>query len=141
MHSWIAIADLRNDWWTNHYFRGHPARSDRNTLHLEDPRCPHLPDLNTALVQTTRREEDFNWTLNQTEIWAARPAGADGLRLAFKTVTPNFEHFEIVTDGGRVVSRSLVFAWQLHPGENTLTVRSVNKFGVGGIPSTARLTP
>jgi hypothetical protein len=87
----------------------------------------------------TTRESDFNWTLNETEIWARPPSSNHALALGFRTVTPNFDHFEIVQDDRRTVTKSAMFMWQLHDGVNKLQVRSVNAFGVGGIPSTIRV--
>jgi hypothetical protein len=61
--------------------------------------------------------------------------------LAFRTVTPNFAHYEVDADG---VPPALVeaskFDWSLHPGANTLSVCSVSQFSVRGIESTVRVT-
>jgi hypothetical protein len=80
------------------------------------------------------------WTLNQTEIWVRESSSGDRLDLVLRTVTPNFDSFEIQIDGAKPIhSPAGAFAWTLHEGENALTVVSVNKFGVRGIPSTLKL--
>ena len=132
-HSYFQIVDMRNDWMTNHYFRGHPKRSDMATLFWVDKKMP--PAFN--LSQKTDNVNDFYWTLNQTEIWVKKKFGSDKiLQLAFKTFTPNFDHFEIHVDNSR--GNSLTdsdWSWKLHHGNNRLSIYSVNKFGRKGIQS------
>jgi hypothetical protein len=136
----LELVDLRNDWLTNHYFRGHPARTDGNSLVFRHPRVTQPLSLAQSLRPRTDRADEFYWTLNQTEIHA-HPAVGDRLRLAFRTVTPNFAHYEVVVDG-ETVTRSAApdFLWRLHPGVNTLAVRPVNQFGVRGVESSVRLS-
>lgn len=132
-HSYFKITDMRNDWMTNHYFRGHPMRSDRASLFWVDERMPEVFNLGPK----TNNVDDFYWTLNQTEILVKNESKAQNrLSLAFKTFTPNYKHFEILLDDSRkIVSTKPVFVWELHPGKNKLSVYSVNKFGIHGIPS------
>jgi hypothetical protein len=131
----LDIVDMRNDWMTNHYVPGHPRRSEANSLVLVDPRTTKPLVFRQRLRPVTTDRADFYWTLNETEIFAHR-AGV-GLSLMFKTVTPNFDHFEIIANGTVTTQSEPFFAWQLHDGANVLTVRSVNKFGVKGIDSSA----
>jgi hypothetical protein len=49
-----------------------------------------------------------------------------------------FEGFLLATDGEPEVKASLPFLWNLHPGVNTLTVRTRNSLGARGYPT--RLT-
>jgi hypothetical protein len=135
-----VIVEMRNDWITNHYFAGHPRRSEYNTLIYEDPRWPLSIPVGEFLRPRTSRKEDFYWTLNQTEIWVLRSSSPDCLDLVFKTVTPNFDHFEIRVDGEAACdSTSDTFAWRLHEGENALSVVARNQFGIKGIASSIRL--
>jgi hypothetical protein len=135
----ITLVSLRNDFLTNHYFRGHPDRSEsRSLLYLHpDPAKPVKFD--QRLRQRTHDPDDFYWTLNQTEIYA-RPGVTESLPLAFRTVTPNFARYEIAIDEAAPVSVELpMFDWKLHPGANSLSVRSINQFGVRGIESSVRV--
>lgn len=136
----VDIVDMRNDWLTNHYFPGHPHRSEHNSLSYDDPRVPVSMDIRHLLRPRSNRKEDLSWTLNQTEIWIEKESGADCLRLVFKTVTPNFAHFELRVDGGEAMDcTSDTYGWRLHEGENSLSVMAVNKFGIKGISSAIRL--
>jgi hypothetical protein len=56
----------------------------------------------------------------------------DKLRVELKTMTPNFQRFEIQTDGGRWKESSDVVEWKPHAGVNELRARAVNAFGVSG---------
>jgi len=67
---------------------------------------------------------------------AIAPDG-DALRVALKTMTPNFDRFEIRHDNGAWKESAETFAWKLHSGPNRLEARTVNKFGVIGPVSTA----
>ena len=136
-HSYIQVIDMRNDWMTNHYFRGHPKRSDRASLFWVDKNLPSVFNFK----QKTDDVDDFYWTLNQTEILIKNDSNQkDSLELAFHTFTPNFKHFEIIVDDKeKIISTDFVHLWKLHPGANKLLVRSVNKFGVNGIPSLVEL--
>jgi len=132
-HSYIEIPDMRNDWATNFYFRGHPKRSDRASLCWLDELMPPI----FCLRPTSNHADDFYWSLNQTEVKVKRTSDIhSGLSLAFKTFTPNFKCFEIKTDdSSEIISAAPAFDWKLHPGKNRLEVRSVNQYGVHGISS------
>ena len=134
----VVLVDRRNDWMTNWYFPGHPARAEANSLIfcLSDQRCLAFEN---RLRPVTTRESDFNWSLNETEIWAKDPSAHQALALGFRTVTPNFDHFEIVQDHSLTVTSSATFAWRLHDGINSLRITSVNALGVRGIPSAVRV--
>jgi hypothetical protein len=137
---YIEITDMRNDWWSNHYFRGHPARSERNSLVYFDPRLKTAGDARRLTRPSTSREADLYWTLNETEIWVRGTSPADRPTLVFRTVTPNFDHFDVTVDGQPPMRMAgETFEWELHSGTNTLSVASVNQFGVKGIPSAIRL--
>lgn len=135
----FKLVEMRNDWLTNHYFSGHPRRSLNNTLRFEDARLEDKlvgNEIDRLLVPSTKRREDLYWTLNQAEIWVRDSSSLERLDLVLKTVTPNFDCFEIRIDQQEPLrSAREAFAWNLHEGENSFTVAPVNKFGVRGIPS------
>jgi hypothetical protein len=108
-----------------------------------------VPTESPEYGKTSCRPADFYWTLNETaiDLVAAPFMGADSadmksaatLQVALDTVTPNFDKFLVSIDGSAWEVKPASFAWKLRSGENTLRVRSVNKFGVEGVESVARL--
>jgi len=125
--------DLRNDWLTNHYFPGHPARSDKATLYWPDRREPVILHFNTEANTVA----DLYWDLNNVYLQFRRDLSPGGrLSVSLQTITPNFSHYEIGDDTGKIVkSSSSRYGWTLHAGHNSLSVRPVNLFGVKGIES------
>ena len=133
----LEVTELRNDWMTNHYFRGHPARSEAATLVLVAPGTGKA-SYGQRLRPHTSRKEDLYWTLNQSTI-LVDPDVSGGFRVAFDTETPNFDYFEVVTDGVMTKLATSSMLWQVHTGMNELRVRSVNRFGVRGIESAVKI--
>ncbi len=132
----FRIAEMRNDWMTNQYFKGHPKRGDSATLLFPDKAFRAFRS-DELLMSASSVESDFYWTLNQSELWV-RPelCSESSLRIVLKTVTPNFDHFELDIDGTDTQKNQQgEFSWNLHDGENHLEVTSVNQFGVRGFPS------
>jgi len=128
--------DMRNDWLTNHYFRGHPVRSDRASLFWVDENLPPA----FHFKQETSRVEDFYWTLNQAEIWAKNGNSDGEIGLRFRTFTPNFSRFEILLDGTQKIEwKDASYTWKLHPGMNSVSIRPINQFGVRGIESYVKI--
>jgi len=82
-------------------------------------------------LQTTR-PEDFYWGVNQTRIYLQAQEQSDALQVDLETVTPNFARYLVKFDDGAWEERQAPLQWPLHPGENNLTVRSVNAFGRQG---------
>jgi hypothetical protein len=68
-------------------------------------------------------------------------AERDSLRVAVKTLTPNFKAFMSRVDGRAWKPVADSFDWTPHDGSNTLEVKSVNQFGVDGPVSTVELHP
>jgi hypothetical protein len=135
-HKYIKIADLRNDWLSNEYFLGHPARSDLATLFWEDEREAEA----WRISPETSNSDDMYWTLNQAEIHVQpEKTGQNTLGLVFRTVTPNFSHFIIRVTGKSFNEKSSTFAWQLQEGRNELVVYPLNSLGVKGISSRIKL--
>ncbi|HUL51040.1 MAG TPA: transglutaminase domain-containing protein [Candidatus Nitrosotalea sp.] len=54
------------------------------------------------------------------------------LGIDLKTMTPNFDRFEIRIDQGGWKSSTDHVAWKVHPGPNRFEARTVNLFGVTG---------
>jgi hypothetical protein len=135
----LVLVDLRNDWLTNHYFRGHPARSEGSSLVYVDPRVAHMDEYGRRMRRTVSDRNKFYWTLNQARV-LCKPCDGGAVELAFDTVTPNFQCFEYTVDANppRELTAS-TFRWHLHGGTNTLRVRPVNRFGVRGRESLVEL--
>ncbi|MBI3855328.1 MAG: hypothetical protein HY293_06520 [Planctomycetes bacterium] len=72
---------------------------------------------------------------------AALTLSAEGgkLRVALKTMTPNFKEFEVRIDGGAWKPSTDALTWTLRPGANRLEARTLNQFGVAGPVSTLEL--
>ena len=132
----LEIVEMRNDWMTNHYFPGHPARSERSSLRYVPAEVRKPLNFVRALRPTTENTSDLYWPLNQCELRVDPSSEERALKLALRTVTPNFDHFEIVVDSeqpSRIAGAT--FEWRLHKGRNTLSVRPVNTLGVRGVES------
>jgi hypothetical protein len=59
------------------------------------------------------------------------------VRVGLKTMTPNFERFEVRLDGGGWRTTDATMFWEARRGRNRLEARTLNKFGVTGPVSTA----
>jgi hypothetical protein len=135
-HKYIRLADLRNDWLTNTYFKGHPKRSDLSTLFFEDKREERF----WSLYPRTENPADMYWTLNQAEIYVDEKKYESGkINFIIKSVTPNFSHFVIVNNKKSIKWNSSFYTWLLNDGINRLTVKPVNTFGVEGVESWVEL--
>src|SRR5262249_18762060 len=130
--------DMRNDWMTNVYFPGHPRRSDKAAMRWHDERAGRFLDLKPE----TTDEADLYWPLNHVEVRLQTEPGrmTRELGLVLKTITPNFDRFEVSIDQSSPFSyRSSYLNWSLKPGINRLDVRSVNQLGVKGPVSSLEL--
>lgn len=67
------------------------------------------------------------------------PAQGSTLNVKIRTLTPNFKTFLVKIDAGDWRPSAETLSWPLHPGENTLVAKSVNRFGVEGPVSTVML--
>jgi len=65
---------------------------------------------------------------------AAVALSADGgaVKVALRTLTPNFKEYRVQIDGGGWKPSEAAFAWALRPGSNRLEAKTVNRFGVEG---------
>jgi hypothetical protein len=66
------------------------------------------------------------------------PDGA-ALKVALRTMTPNFKEFRVRIDGGEWKTAEAAFSWTPRPGSNRLDAKTVNKFGVEGPVSRVEL--
>jgi len=123
--------ELRNDWMTNRYFRGHPRASDMVSVWWQRNTLP----IKYTLSPSASNSDDLYWSLNQIDILAL-PTQDLPLKLLFKTQTPNFKCFEIVLDNKkRLEHKEGFFSWDLHKGENKLLVAALNDHNRRGIPN------
>jgi len=124
--------DIRNDWLTNTYFLGHPKRSDKASICWQDEKG--IPFLNLKRVATVER--DLYWPLNSVDMRLTVDSvskRAANLTAYIKTITPNFNRFQITLQNGpEFPYKSSLVTWKLAPGRNALTIRAVNDFGVSG---------
>jgi hypothetical protein len=135
-HNYFRIVDMRNDWLTNFYFRGHPNRSDLSALFWQDPDSPKV----FTVMPKSGNPDDFYWSLNRTEIYYDKTRTGEKIELLFKTVTPNFKDFIIgIDEDNSIMSDAAFFTWKLHYGMNTLSVQSRNQFDVEGVESRVQI--
>jgi hypothetical protein len=85
--------------------------------------------------QTSRREGDFHWTLNQTVVHLQQGKTPDTLNVLLDTVTPNFETYLVQFGDDEWEEKPEAFVWSLHEGKNILRAKSQNSFGILGIES------
>ncbi len=96
---------------------------------------PRYPEYS---LQSTR-EADFYWSVNQTRLFLSATDDPQVLWVDLAHTAPQLQGFLVQQDGGDWCEQvGPGFAWSLHPGENALAVRTVNRFGrVGRISSVA----
>lgn len=61
------------------------------------------------------------------------------LSVVLRTLTPNFNRYEVQIDDGEWKPSTDEFVWPIHSGANKLAARTVNQFGITGPVSTAVL--
>lgn len=84
------------------------------------------------------RPQDADWNLNWTRIHLAQTLAKPGeTQVHLETMTPGFARFE-KKDPGKEGWQKVppAFLWQLVPGRNELTIRSVNLWGKTGTAET-----
>ena len=113
---------------------GHHFRWD-GRLWWRDKKYRFQPEF----TRQTNRAADIYWTLNQTTFDLQYSDKPGSLRVNLETVTPNFDTFEIKLDDKSWKPSQPAFTWKLRKGQNTIQVRTRNKFGNPGIVSRAVL--
>lgn len=113
--------------------RGHEnVWIDKPFLQLNDPRLSGPRYRPFPICRFTSRPVNLYWTINTTHIGLAARPREDTLRVRLTSVTPGFMHYQVRMDEGVWGTQAERFAWQLHPGVNTLEVKAVNICGVEG---------
>ena len=93
-----------------------------------------------GIFQYTERKADVYPDMNTCRIELSNSETAKGsVRVTIGTFTPNFDGIMVKVDGGIEQPRDLSFKWFLHEGENILSVRTRNKFGRYGKPSSVKV--
>lgn len=93
-----------------------------------------------GIFQYTERKADVYPDMNTSRIEISNSdTGKGSVRINVGTFTPNFDALMVKVDNGIEQPRELSFKWFLHTGENNLCVRTRNKFGRFGKPSTVKV--
>lgn len=93
-----------------------------------------------GIMQYTERKADVYPDMNTSRIEISNSdTGKGSVRVNVGTFTPNFDALMVKVDDGIEQPRDLSFKWFLHVGENNLTVRTRNKFGRFGKPSSVKV--
>ncbi|MFC1509018.1 hypothetical protein ACFL60_04930 [Candidatus Omnitrophota bacterium] len=125
----------RNNWYEKPYPRplshGSSVWPWNSYINWYDERTPRRRQYSWY----TDRPRDMWPDLNKVHIHASYGESNDRLFLQFETYTPNLSHFEADINGGGWKKCGEYLTWFLSSGRNTVRVRSVSKFGVGGKPS------
>ncbi|MBN2290252.1 MAG: transglutaminase domain-containing protein [Candidatus Glassbacteria bacterium] len=139
-------------WYHGYLAAGFLRLTTRNNFHSRpEPRFPYFgqgvqdfdrflswSDEKTPVAEKiTRysdRQRDFYWTLNQAGIKASLGQG-NRLELEFGHSQPFFKRFLVSVDSAGLSGSGDGFGWDLHPGENKLTVLPESEWGRRGIPS------
>jgi len=93
---------------------------------------------NRFVPVSDRTQIDWSVGVPQIKITQAAPGAVD---VAITSITPNLETYSVRTANGKwhdIPANS--YSWNLHPGENTLEVRTRNRFGIEGPIVTAIVT-
>jgi hypothetical protein len=80
---------------------------------------------------------DCYFPIGQTAVSLSPESGA--VKVAFRTMTPNFKEYRVRVDGGAWTPSSDAYLWKLRPGANRLEAKTLNRFGVEGPVSTVEI--
>lgn len=76
---------------------------------------------------------DWNWPINQTQIWLQQKLTPGELEARLTHNMPSFDKFVVqIDDKEELAIDKDRFRWPLHAGENQLQVRAVNVHGIRG---------
>jgi hypothetical protein len=80
---------------------------------------------------------DCYFPIGQAAVSLSAEGGA--VKVAFRTMTPNFKEYRVRIDGGGWTPSSDAYLWKVRAGANRLEARTVNRFGVEGPVSTVEI--
>ncbi len=86
-----------------------------------------------------KRERDFYWPLNRVGFVMHAGAQPGTIKIRLNNVMPDFECYQVATNGGLWRDCSSPYRWELRPGCNSIKCRARNRMGVCGAPSEAAL--
>ena len=115
----LSAGEPEHGWGSYHFDR---------YLWWEDEETPKMEWFTLA----TDRVADMYWGVNQVEVHLVEAEERDSILVTLDTETPNFATYQVKFDNALWREAAGEFLWQLHPGENRLAVRSVNRFGRTG---------
>jgi hypothetical protein len=120
--------------WSEYFYDGYCWVGDS----ADSPQIS--PEYSRAL--SPLRPQDVDWSLNWSRIHLSRTGKPGEVRVDIETQTPNLLRLEKQTSvGGKDAWQPTpaTFLWRLQPGENVLTVRSVNHWGKAGAEAKASI--
>ncbi|HYT93381.1 MAG TPA: hypothetical protein VEL76_31985 [Gemmataceae bacterium] len=116
--------------WSEYFYDGYCWVGD-------SPDNPQIsPEYSRAL--SPARPQDIDWSLSWSRMHLSRTGKPGEVRVEIETHTPNLLRLEKQTEGTWQKTPA-TFVWRLQPGENMLTVRSVNQWGKTGAESRVRV--
>ncbi|NLF31511.1 MAG: transglutaminase domain-containing protein [Planctomycetes bacterium] len=88
----------------------------------------------------TDRPADFYWNLNQVDLTLEQTPDPAVLNVTADTFTPDLQCLLVSIDAGPWTVTPATFAWPLHPGANSIQVKTRNTANVEGRPSVVKIT-
>lgn len=86
------------------------------------------------------RKRDFYWTVDQASVVLTADAkDKETINVELGNSMPFFKNYIIVVNGKKTEQPGNSFAWKLQSGENTLSVKPIDEFGMKGAASTVTL--
>ncbi len=144
LHGYLAAGFLRlttrnnfhsqKEPWFSHFGEG--VADFDVYLSWVDEKTPPKSD---KITRFSGRERDFYWTLNQAAFRVIR-SGEKTLDLELGNSQPFFDHYAVEINGKNERVTANRYEWKLSPGNNTLSVTPVDKWGHSGLPSRMAVT-
>jgi hypothetical protein len=83
---------------------------------------------------------DWNFTVNHTQFWLTQRETEGELDVRLAHNMPSFEHYVFkIGEGEEQIEKRSNLTWRLHKGENRFQVQAVNKLGLRGPASWAKV--
>ena len=99
---------------------------------IDDKTVSQITCANTNLIH------EFEWPLNEVNVNLQKisvPGAPVVIEARFKTLTPNFNRYNLEIDGRDVKVDGDVYVWKLNKGRNTFKIATLNDAGREGFPS------